>query len=338
MNSTSDYPSTWLLLDDRAGNRTQVSGIANRLGWPCEVKEIRYNALAALPNQLLRNKLWHLTPDSKEKLKAPYPQLVISAGRRTAPVALNIRQHSPETRLVHCMWPDIMPGQFDLIIAPEHDKHKRTAANMLYTLGAPHGITQERLQKEAERWHARVSRLPAPYVALIVGGSTKDCRYTPEDFKTLAAHASAEAERLGGSLIVTSSPRTGKEGCDAIRRLLTVPHYFHEWNSAGDNPYIAFLALANALIVTGDSVSMCSEVCTLGKPTYLFAPPHAKNKKQIMFREALLTRGHAKSHTSQIDLQWKPVPLPDAAAIAAHMIREHFSLEQKPVDSIAGAA
>lgn len=323
---TFPAPSTWVLLDDRAGNRTQAMGIASRLGWPVEQKEIRYNALASLPNRLLGQHLWHLGAASRHVLHAPYPALVIAAGRRSAPVALSIRQHSPETRLVHCMWPDIAPHLFDLILAPEHDRHKREGQNMLYTLGAPHGITHERLEQEAQRWHARVSRLPRPHIALVVGGSARGGKYTLEDFKTLAAHASSEAERLNGSLLITSSPRTGKEGCDAIRKLLTVPHLFHEWQPTGENPYIAFLGLADAIIVTGDSISMCSEACATGKPVYVFVPPHADNSKQTSFRQALFARGHAKSHTSQITLDWQPVPLPDAAGIAASMIHEHFSL------------
>lgn len=322
--NTPTPPITWLLLDDRAGNRTQVQGVAMRLGWPVEAKEIRYNALGALPNALLGAHLWHLKQESKNAVKPPYPDLVISAGRRTAPVALSIRAHSPNTRLVHCMWPEISPQLFDLILAPEHDMHKREGGNMLYTLGAPHGITHERLVHEAERWQGRVARLPRPHIALIVGGSGRGVKYTPDDFKTLAAYASSEAERLGGSLLITSSPRTGTQNCEIIRKLLTVPNYFHEWKPGGENPYIGFLALADVIIVTGDSISMCSEACSTGKPVYVFVPPHVNNSKQSFFRNALFTRGHAKSHTSTIRPDWQPQPLQDAASIAANMIREHF--------------
>lgn len=322
--TTPSYPLTWVLLDDRAGNRSQASGVANRLGWPVVEKHIRYNMLARLPNAILGAHTWHLNETSKQAVAAPYPALVISAGRRTAPVALAIRAASPDTRLVHCMWPDISPQLFDLILAPEHDQHKREGKNMHYTLGAPHNITHTRLLEESKRWHARVSRLPHPHIAVVVGGSARGGKYTLDDFKTLAAYASSEAERLGGSLIITSSPRTGTEGVEAMKRLITVPHIFHAWQPGGENPYVAFLALADAIIVTGDSISMCSEVCSTGKPVYVFVPPHLDNKKQSFFRDALFARGHAKSHTFPIRLDWQPTPLPDAAAEAAEMIRVHF--------------
>jgi uncharacterized protein len=321
---TTPSPTTWVLLDSRAGNRTQAMGVAGRLGWPIVEKNIRYNVLAALPNAVLGAHTWHVTESSKRLLAAPFPELVISAGRRTAPIALAIRAQSPDTRLIHCMWPDISPHLFDLILAPEHDMHKRKGKNMLYTLGAPHGITHTKLAEEAKRWQKRVERLPHPHIALVIGGSARGGKYTLEDFKSLAAYATAEAERLGGSLLITSSPRTGKEGCAAIRKLLTVPHIFHEWKMGGENPYVAFLGLADAIIVTGDSISMCSEACSTGKPVYVFVPPHMGSAKQTFFRNALFARGHAKSHTFSIRLDWQPTPLPDAASVAAEMIRQHF--------------
>lgn len=320
----TSHPTTWVLLDDRAGNRSQAQGVAARLGWPVEQKEIRYNMLAKLPNAVLGAHIWHITEESKRAIAAPYPALVISAGRRTAPVALYIRKQSPDTRLVHCMWPDLSPQMFDLILAPEHDMHKRDAKNMLYTLGAPHCITPERLKEEAKRWSNQISRLPRPYITMVVGGSSRGRKYTLDDFKTLAAYASSEAERLGGSLLITSSPRTGEEGCSAMKKLLTVPHIFHQWKPGGENPYVAFLGLADAIIVTGDSISMCSEACSTGKPVYVFVPPHMGSGKLAAFRNTLYERSHAKSHTSLVEPGWKPAPLPDAATEAAGMIRGHF--------------
>ena len=38
------------------------------------------------------------------------------------------------------------------------------------------------------------------------------------------------------------------------------------WDGTGDNPYFAYLALADALLVTADSVSMVSEAAATGKP------------------------------------------------------------------------
>ena len=40
---------------------------------------------------------------------------------------------------------------------------------------------------------------------------------------------------------------------------------------SGENPYFGFLAHADAIVVTADSVSMTSEACSTGKPVYVAA-------------------------------------------------------------------
>ena len=41
------------------------------------------------------------------------------------------------------------------------------------------------------------------------------------------------------------------------------------WDGTGDNPYFAYLALADAVLVTADSVSMISEAAATGKPVHV---------------------------------------------------------------------
>jgi hypothetical protein len=56
-----------------------------------------------------------------------------------------------------------------------------------------------------------------------------------------------------------------------LREDLGVPTHFYAWQpGAADNPYFGYLALADAFIVTADSVSMLAEACATGKPLYLF--------------------------------------------------------------------
>ena len=45
----------------------------------------------------------------------------------------------------------------------------------------------------------------------------------------------------------------------------------YRWRKdAEDNPFQAFLGIADRIIVTGDSISMLSEACASGKPVLLF--------------------------------------------------------------------
>lgn len=296
--------------------------MAERLPWPAEQKEIRYNKLAGIANLVLGSHLWHVTPATRTAIAPPWPDVVIAAGRRAAPVMRYIRKHAPGVKLVHLMWPDTNPKDFDLIAIPKHDNIKHTGPNIIETIGSLHAITASKINLEAARWHTNTARLPRPRIALVVGGTARGAEYEDADFKTLAAYASAEAERLNGSLLITSSPRTGERGEALIKSLLTCPHIFHRWKSDGsDNPYVAFLGLADAIIVTGDSVSMCSEACSTGKPVYIFMPPHLSGGKRS-FRETLFTMGCAKPHTYPIRLDWQPALLPDAAGIVAEAIQK----------------
>jgi hypothetical protein len=58
---------------------------------------------------------------------------------------------------------------------------------------------------------------------------------------------------------------------ETFRANLTVPAYLFLWSKeATENPYFAFLGLADAHIVTGDSMSMLTEACATRKPVHIF--------------------------------------------------------------------
>ena len=90
----SHPPLIWALLDDRAGNRSQCLGVADALGLAYTVKEVRYSLFAGLPNGFLGASLIGLSPDSRLEFQPPWPDVVIAAGRRAAPVARAIRKLS----------------------------------------------------------------------------------------------------------------------------------------------------------------------------------------------------------------------------------------------------
>ena len=81
----------WILADDRAGNVNQLLGIVEALGETYERKDIRYTKWVKLPNFLRGASFLGITQESQNALVAPYPQVILSAGRRTFPVALAIK-------------------------------------------------------------------------------------------------------------------------------------------------------------------------------------------------------------------------------------------------------
>ena len=69
----------------------------------------------------------------------------------------------------------------------------------------------------------------------------------------------------GGSVLMTRSRRTGASGLALLRARLG-GFSTAIWDGSGENPCFAYLALADAVLVTGDSVSMISEAAAIGKP------------------------------------------------------------------------
>ena len=82
----SNSPNVWVLLDDRSGNQSQCIGVAQALGIKYQVKTLKYSIKSILPNWLVGSSYFGLISESRASLVAPWPDIVISAGRRSARV------------------------------------------------------------------------------------------------------------------------------------------------------------------------------------------------------------------------------------------------------------
>lgn len=293
-------PLVWALLDDRAGNRSQCLGVAEALGLEYRVKEVRYSPLAHLPNMMLGKSFLGLSMESRLGFKPPWPDLIIAAGRRTAPVARAIKaRNGGRSKLIQIMHPGNSGlSDFDLVAVPSHDSPV-SGRNVLTILGAPHGITPTLLSDAASEWGGKVAGLPAPRIAVLVGGSTRRRTFTTEMGRKLGVLANNMAHAAGGSLLISTSRRTGAGPEEAMLSQIGVPHAIFRWGQEGPNPYRGYLALADAIVVTGDSVSMCSEVCATEAPVYIYAPPGLITDKHARLHDQLYEQGYARPLSSE---------------------------------------
>ena len=314
-----------MLADDRPGNVNQALAVAEALAWPFLVKPIRYGPFARLPNRLLGASLLGLTEAARAALAPPWPELVIAAGRRTAPVARWLKRRAPDAFLVQLMWPGSARG-FDLLAVPAHDDLAAERPEVIRTVGVPHRVTRERLAAAARELAPRLCALPLPRIACLVGGSNRAVRFRPSDALRLAHEASALARARGGSLLVTTSRRTGEACAVALARAIDVPRLLHRWSPGADptaNPYLGLLGAADAIIVTADSASMCSEACASGRPVFLFRPAGGASAKLARLHRALEAAGHLRP----LGAAWPercPPPL-DPAAVVADAIRARLA-------------
>lgn len=264
-------PTIWVLPSWRAGDGSQALALAEALGWPFEVKRFRRNAIELLLAPPFAASVAGLSREDRAALGPPWPDLVISSGRENEPVARWIKDRSGgRTRLVHVGRPWGRVAAYDLVVASLQYRLP-PLPNVLQNATPLHRVSRERLDAEARAWAERLAHLPRPYIAVLVGGSSGPYAFTRRTGERLAAAASALAARLGGSLLVTTSARTPEAAAEALAEGLTCPHVLFRWQrDRPDNPYFAFLGLADEVIVTADSMSMIAEACATGKPVHLF--------------------------------------------------------------------
>ena len=212
-------------------------------------------------------------------------------------------------------------GDFDLIIAPAHD-NPRPAANLLEVVAAPHRVTEARLAAEAAIWRPRLAHLPRPWVAVIVGGATRKRPFPVEMARDLGQRVAALAAGSGGSVLLTTSRRTGAEQERELARILPEPRWLHLVGQGGDNPYFGFLALADAIVVTGDSVSMCCEAVAAPAPVFIWAPEGWVAAKHARLHHRLFALGAARPLIGAASLAAWDRARPDAAALVAQAIRD----------------
>lgn len=303
----------WVLADDRPGNVSQALGVAEALGRPFTVKTIRYNAWGKLHNALRAASRRGLVHWSRKAIETPPPPaLVIAAGRRTAPLARWLKRRYG-SRLVQMMDPG-WPGRerFDLIAVPAHDALP-DAPNVIRTLGACHRATPKLLSVEAARWRDRLPDLPRPWTLVAVGGSTASRSFGPGDAKALLAG-------LSGTLLVVSSRRTGPIAEGALAEALPEGGWLHRWRAGEDSPYLALLGLADRVVVTGDSMSMCCEACANGGPVFIFAPAHLTEPKHALLHRALYEGGYARPLGGD-PAAWRHEPLNASREVAEEVLR-----------------
>lgn len=301
------------MLDDRKGSVGQAKGVAEALGERMRVveKQLVYNRWGGLPNWLRGRSLFGIDKAKSDNIDKDWPEVVMSTSRRTVPVARYIRKKSQnKTKIVQLMYPDGGVGLREMAFAavPQHDEAKKLApSNVLKIVGAPTRIFPEVLKREKARWEKEFADLPKPLTAVIVGGAIKGKEWPLENAENLARKVRQIWQTVGGSILITTSRRTGEKAQKLIvDELKGIPAYTYMWGEKKENPLLGFYACAERIITTADSVSMCSEACGTGVPVLLFVGKNWLGKKHLKFAQSLTDGGYAVGIDDEKALDFKP--------------------------------
>lgn len=273
-SSESDpTPLVWLLFGERRGDNAQVLALARMLGWPYQVKQLRWAPHYDIPPREAGISLAGLDRAASDPLEGPWPDIVIGIGYRSAPVsrwiqqqgggkALNIRLGRPRTEL----------SPYDLVITTP--QYGLPAAANVRELPLPLvAVEAAQVAAARARWLPQLAALPRPWTAVLLGGPTQHMAFDESVAREIAAGLQAFAGKAGGSLLVTTSPRSPAGLPEILAAALTAPHFLHAWQADADNPYVALLAEADQVIVTSDSISMAADVAAFGKPLLIYELP-----------------------------------------------------------------
>jgi uncharacterized protein len=233
----------------------------------------------------------------------PWPDLVISCGRKGALAAMGMRylaQQVPgiKTRFIHIQDPQVTSDHYDMVIAMAHDKI--TGANVIKTRFALHAVTPQGLEAACAQFAPQFAPYAKPYIAVLLGGSTNKYTLKRRYMHKMIEELKRTLSQSSGSLLITPSRRTGKSNVALLKESFAFAegdNKAYVYDFTGENPYAGMLALADFIIVTNDSVNMMSEAYATGKPVYILPLPGHRGTKPARFAEALIRDGLAKPLT-----------------------------------------
>jgi len=242
--------NAWILADHgKIGTYSQCLGLAQALGLAPTFKTMKPRLpWRVLPPQLWFNALKSQSP-GHDALQGPWPDVLIAGGRVSAAPALAIKKQKKSCFTIMLQNPYINARHYDCVVVPYHDHLK--GSNVVSVLGALHRLNEIEI-RVAAREYPHPSGVPL--TTLLLGGNNRHCRYQESDMKALAE----ALKKIGGHCFITPSRRTSPELIQQLKGYLKDFSY-EIWDGVGENPYLAYLGLADQIIVTQDSVSMISE-------------------------------------------------------------------------------
>ncbi|MGD9507857.1 MAG: ELM1/GtrOC1 family putative glycosyltransferase, partial [Geminicoccaceae bacterium] len=233
-------PRIWLLIGDKLGDNAQARAVVEALGWPYEVRQVFPKPEWVLGKPRFESGLGHLDAERSARLEPPWPDLIVTIGRRPSMAALWVQDRSGgRSRIVLLGRPKRWAERFALIVAPS--QFKIPQRENLVQLDLPLlRVDARAVAAAAEIWRPRLADLPRPLTAVLVGGQTKPYRFDAHVARRLIAELERLRARDGGTLYLTTSRRTPPEVVAALERERPPGAVLHRWSAEGgaDNPYL----------------------------------------------------------------------------------------------------
>ena len=314
--------SVRILASAKTGHVVPCIGVARALGCEPDIAPVAPRGLfAALAP-------WGPADAKDACLREPFPDIAIASGRETVAYLRALKRLSRgRTFTVFLGDPRASRNVFDVIWAPAHDRV--AGPNVLKTVTAPHPHSAAALAAARAAPDPRLADLARPRIAVLIGGPSGQYAFADAD---AAALCSAATTLLGcGAAMVSASRRTPpalRERIAAIIAPAGADRGF-VWDGAGDNPYPSMLALADAFLVTADSVNMIGEAVSTGRPVHVL-PLAGRAGKFAAFFDRLREAGAIRDWMGALE-DWRYEPIDATAEIAAEVARRYAGFRAQPI-------
>nr|WP_046117710.1 ELM1/GtrOC1 family putative glycosyltransferase [Ensifer aridi] len=250
-----DMNCVWAVAESKAGTLTQCIGVGKQLHPTPVVKLIsRSRGLKKFFEPPLFRK------------KEERPELVISCGFRAEPAALEIKAaYGGKPLTVHLQRPRV--EGYDLVFVSRHDwiDELSNRPNYHQMIGVPHQITGCRLAPLREAARRRYSPDDRPVAAVFVGGSNGAYIYdenTHENIRRAIKQLANDGWRIVASVSRRSEDHTQRALFELTNESIAI------WDRRSENPYLDYMAAADAFVIAKDSITMPCEALATGKPVY----------------------------------------------------------------------
>ncbi|HEV7260729.1 MAG TPA: mitochondrial fission ELM1 family protein [Bosea sp. (in: a-proteobacteria)] len=316
-------PTVWVLSDGKAGDEVQCLGVAERLGVTPEIRRIAPRKPYAwlMPRGPIDPAESPDRPGSP--IRPPFPDILIASGRRSIPYVRAVRKASNgATFTVILKDPRTGAGSADLIWVAGHDRLR--GENVLVTTTSPHRLAPDRLAQARLAPPAPIAALPSPRAAVLVGGDSRHHTFRQQDITRFVEGLDALA-RSGVALMGSRSRRTTPDLDKAVGAVFA-RHGGWWWDGSGENPYVALLANADAVVTTADSTNMIGEATATGVPILVFEP-HGGHGKLAKFLEALKSEGAVHHFEGRLEgARYEPV---DSTQAIADAVRQGWLMHRQ---------
>ena len=261
-----------LLTEGMHGMISQVEGLAKALD------------LDFIHEKIVINNFWKIIPPKftpvqdfvfKNKISNDF-NIVISCGRKSVIPSIYLKKKLKEKIMnIHIQDPKVSLGNFDYIVAPEHDG--LIGSNVLQSKGAIHYLRDNELNENKSYLKTKINKKKV--VSFIVGGPNKYYNYADDIIDVIFSKVKKNFIDNDYQLIFIPSMRTPQNIINKAKEYFDYNQIIVQ--DIDKKAYLSSLELADHIVVTCDSTSMISEAAITGKPIYVAQMPNIKKNDRF---------------------------------------------------------